>query len=98
MYPGHQPSYADPELSRLHYQALLSQLDAKGVVLAGFELGNEINCLQRPLPSGRGGFALRQETRKTLDQEEVPPARAKRAIPATPAARSCNSNRVVVRR
>src|SRR5580704_2210952 len=36
-------SYADPERSRAYYQTLFDKLDAKGVVLAGVELGNEIN-------------------------------------------------------
>ena len=36
-------SQADPERSRAYYQTLFDKLDAKGVVLAGVELGNEIN-------------------------------------------------------
>jgi hypothetical protein len=36
-------SYADPERSRAYYQTLFDKLDANGVVLAGVELGNEIN-------------------------------------------------------
>lgn len=36
-------SSADPERSRAYYQTLFDKLDAKGVVLAGVELGNEIN-------------------------------------------------------
>lgn len=62
MYPGHPLSYADPELSRQHYQTLLSQLDAKGVVLAGIELGNEINWsafnAEFPLPGEGKIFSL----------------------------------------
>jgi hypothetical protein len=36
-------SYADPTLSRQFMQKLFQQLDANGIVLAGVELGNEIN-------------------------------------------------------
>ena len=36
-------SAADPELSRTYYQMIFSKLDEKGVVLAGVELGNELN-------------------------------------------------------
>jgi hypothetical protein len=36
-------SYADPERSRAYYQTVFDNLDEKGVVLAGVELGNEIN-------------------------------------------------------
>jgi hypothetical protein len=62
MYPSQPLSYADLELSRVHYQALLSQLDAKGVVLAGIELGNEINWSafngEFPLPGEGKIFSL----------------------------------------
>ena len=43
MWGGHPLSYADPELSRAAYQKLFDALDANGIVLAGIELGNEIN-------------------------------------------------------
>jgi hypothetical protein len=36
-------SAADPERSRASYQSLFDKLDANGIVLAGLELGNEIN-------------------------------------------------------
>jgi hypothetical protein len=36
-------SVADPALSKKYYQELFDQLDEKGVVLEGLELGNEIN-------------------------------------------------------
>lgn len=36
-------SAADPERSRTYFQTLFDKLDEKGVVLAGVELGNEIN-------------------------------------------------------
>ena len=36
-------SWADPERSRVNYQSLFDKLDANGIVLAGVELGNEIN-------------------------------------------------------
>jgi hypothetical protein len=43
MWGGHPLSYADPELSRAYFQTLFDKLDADGIVLAGLELGNEIN-------------------------------------------------------
>jgi hypothetical protein len=43
MCGGHPLSYADPQLSRDFYQKLFDALDANGIVLAGVELGNEIN-------------------------------------------------------
>jgi len=43
MWSGHPLSYADPELSKVFYQKLFDALDASGIVLAGIELGNEIN-------------------------------------------------------
>jgi hypothetical protein len=43
MWSGHPLSYADPELSRAFYQKLFDALDAGGIVLAGIELGNEMN-------------------------------------------------------
>ncbi len=43
MWSGHPLSYADPELSKKYYQSLFDQLDKNGIVLAGIELGNEIN-------------------------------------------------------
>jgi hypothetical protein len=43
MWGGHPLSYADPELSKAFYQNLFDALDASDIVLAGIELGNEIN-------------------------------------------------------
>ena len=43
MWSGHPLLSADPELSHLSFQKLLDALDANGIVLAGMELGNEIN-------------------------------------------------------
>jgi hypothetical protein len=42
VYPGHPLFYADPELSRLHFEALLSRR-TQGVVLAAIDLDNEIS-------------------------------------------------------
>ena len=36
-------SKADPDSFRTYFEPLLAKLEAKGMVLAGFELGNEIN-------------------------------------------------------
>jgi len=43
MWGGHPLSYADPALSKTAFQHLFDSLDANGIVLAGVELGNEIN-------------------------------------------------------
>lgn len=43
MWGGHPLSYADPTLSKANFQRLFDSLDANGIVLAGVELGNEIN-------------------------------------------------------
>jgi hypothetical protein len=43
MWGGPPLSYADPALSRANFQKLFDALDANGIVLAGIELGNEIN-------------------------------------------------------
>jgi len=55
-------SAADPELSRAYYQTLFDKLDAKGVVLAGVELGNEINWTDFngdfPIPGQGKAFTL----------------------------------------
>ncbi len=62
MYPSYPLSYADPAMSRSYFQTLLSQLDAKGVVLASIELGNEINWSafngEFPLPGEGKIFSL----------------------------------------
>ena len=43
MWGGHPLSSADPELSRAYFQTMMDKLEANGIVLAGLELGNEIN-------------------------------------------------------
>jgi hypothetical protein len=43
MWGGHPLSFADPKLSKRDFQKLFDDLDANGIVLAGIELGNEIN-------------------------------------------------------
>ena len=43
MWGGHPLSFADPALSKTDFQKLFDDLDANGIVLAGIELGNEIN-------------------------------------------------------
>jgi hypothetical protein len=43
MWGGHPLSYADTSLSKNAFQHLFDSLDANGIVLAGVELGNEIN-------------------------------------------------------
>lgn len=57
MWEGHPLSYADPEQFRAYFTATLAGLEASGIKLAAFELGNEINWAaynaEFPLP-GRG--------------------------------------------
>lgn len=43
MWGGHPLSFADPALSKASFQSMFDQLDANNIVLAGMELGNEIN-------------------------------------------------------
>lgn len=62
MWGGHPLSAADPELSKTYFQSLLAKLEANGIVLAGFELGNEINWAafnaDFPLPGEGKVFSL----------------------------------------
>jgi hypothetical protein len=62
MWGGHPLSYADAELSRVYFQNFLEKLEAKGIVLAGLELGNEINWTafnaEFPLPGKGINFGL----------------------------------------
>jgi hypothetical protein len=62
MWGGHPLSYADPDLSRTYFQSLLDKLEANGIVLAAFELGNEINWAafnpEFPLPGEGKVFNL----------------------------------------
>jgi hypothetical protein len=62
MWGGHPLSYADPKLSRVYFQSFLDKLDANAVVLAGLELGNEINWTafnaEFPLPGKGINFGL----------------------------------------
>jgi hypothetical protein len=43
MWSGHPLSSADPAQFRTYFQAMLDKLEAQGITLAAFELGNEIN-------------------------------------------------------
>jgi hypothetical protein len=62
MWSGHPLSYADPALSRKYFQTLMDRLEASGIVLAGLELGNEINWAafnqEFPLPGEGKIFTL----------------------------------------
>ena len=62
MWGGHPLSYADPELSKVYFQSLLAKLDENHIVLAGMELGNEINWTafnpEFPLPGKGANFGL----------------------------------------
>jgi hypothetical protein len=60
-------SYADPERSRAYYQTIFDKLDEKGVVLAGVELGNELNWTDFngdfPIPGEGKAFTLEDLSR-----------------------------------
>jgi non-reducing end alpha-L-arabinofuranosidase len=60
-------SWADPERSRAYYQSLFDRLDANGIVLAGVELGNEINWTDFngdfPVPGQGKAFTLQDLSR-----------------------------------
>jgi len=62
MWSGHPLSFADPEGSRAYFQSFIGQLEANGIVLEGFELGNEINWAafnpEFPLPGEGKNFGL----------------------------------------
>ena len=62
MWGGHPLSSADPSLSKAGFQSLIGKLDAADVVLAGLELGNEINWAgfnpEFPLPGEGKVFSL----------------------------------------
>jgi hypothetical protein len=60
-------SSVDPERSRADYQLVFDKLDAKGVVLAGVELGNEVNWTDFngdfPVPGQGKAFTLQDLAR-----------------------------------
>jgi hypothetical protein len=62
VWGGHPLSSADPALSKAAFESLLGKLDAAGIVLAGLELGNEINWVafnsEFPLPGEGKVFSL----------------------------------------
>ena len=62
MWSGHPLSSADPELSRAYFQSMIDKLEANGIVLAGLELGNEINWApfnaEFPLPGEGKNFGI----------------------------------------
>jgi hypothetical protein len=62
MWGGHPLSFADPQLSKVYFQSVMDKLDANGIVLAGLELGNEINWTafnpEFPLPGKGMNFGL----------------------------------------
>jgi hypothetical protein len=64
MWGGPPLSYADPALSKTFFQHLFDSLEANGIVLAGVELGNEINWAafnpEFPLP-GEGKILSLQD-------------------------------------
>ena len=51
-------SSADPDKFRTYFQPLLAKLESKGIVLAGMELGNEINWSNHDLGQSSTGRVL----------------------------------------
>jgi hypothetical protein len=51
-------SSADPDKFRTYFQSLLTKLESKGIVLAGMELGNEINWSNHDLGQAGTGRVL----------------------------------------
>jgi hypothetical protein len=66
-------SAADPERSRTFYQSLFDKLDANGIVLAGVELGNEINWIDFngdfPIPGQGKAFTVEDLSRNPEAQQ-----------------------------
>jgi hypothetical protein len=64
MWGGHPLSYADPDQFRLYFIGMLSRLEAAGITLEAFELGNEINWSafnpEFPLPGKGRQFNLEE--------------------------------------
>jgi hypothetical protein len=62
MWEGHPLSYADPGQFRAYFGSMLARLEAAGITLAAFELGNEINWAaynaEFPLPGQGRQFGL----------------------------------------
>jgi hypothetical protein len=62
MWEGHPLSYADPDQFRAYFSSTLARLEAAGITLAAFELGNEINWAaynpEFPLPGEGRQFGL----------------------------------------
>jgi hypothetical protein len=75
MWAGPPLSYADPALSKAAFQSLFDQFDANGIVLAGVELGNEINWAafnpEFPLPGE--GKILTSRTCRTIPRASRSP-------------------------
>lgn len=67
-------SWADPERSRVFYQSLFDKLDANGIVLAGIELGNEINWTDFngdfPIP-GQGKIFTLEDLARDHEAQQV---------------------------
>jgi hypothetical protein len=66
-------SWADLEASRVSYQSLFDKLDANGIVLAGIELGNEINWTDFngdfPIPGEGKAFSVEDLSRDPEAQQ-----------------------------
>jgi hypothetical protein len=73
MRSAHPLSWANLEASRVSYQSLFDKLDANGIVLAGIELGNEINWTDFngdfPIPGEGKAFSLEDLSRDPEAQQ-----------------------------
>jgi hypothetical protein len=73
MRSAHPLSWADLEASRVSYQSLFDKLDENGIVLAGIELGNEINWTDFngdfPIPGQGKAFSLEDLSRDPEAQQ-----------------------------
>jgi hypothetical protein len=74
MRSAHPLSWVDLEASRVSYQSLFDKLDANGIVLAGVELGNEINWTDFngdfPIPGEGKAFSL-EDLSRDLEAQQV---------------------------
>jgi hypothetical protein len=65
-------SSADPEKFRTYFEPLLAKLESKGIVLAGLELGNEINWSNHDLgQSGTGRILTLEDLSKDPKGQQV---------------------------
>jgi hypothetical protein len=66
-------SVADPDKFRAYYQPFLAKLESKGIVLAGIELGNEINTSgwNNDLSGGSGKVLTLEDLTRDPEGQQV---------------------------